>query len=255
MINQSKIINLSLNVRLYCSSSSKSDKIKGLNYTNKELFGSVIKTKKKFENNTQLDTDPVAKDQNSWNSELYWLMRHDKKTAVSAPKVIQNNNNSITSVTKQKTKLKVPAPLLEPKLTKPIESIKMPTTVPMESLKKKLSSDSSKKIKISSTLRKFKESLFPSPVNTSAKVSYTNKCLEIPFSESDLKNMLKYPMISNNKNNCIDGNPIELCEMPSVSKILQATMPEASRKALKKWKLLKIAELGENGFDELQKSM
>lgn len=41
-------------------------------------------------------------------------------------------------------------------------------------------------------------------------------------------------------------------DMPSVGKVLQATMPEASRRALMNWKQLKVAELGIDGFHELQ---
>lgn len=39
---------------------------------------------------------------------------------------------------------------------------------------------------------------------------------------------------------------------PSVGKILQATMTDAARNALIKWKLSKIEELGEEGFKKLQ---
>ncbi|XP_058067107.1 mitochondrial genome maintenance exonuclease 1-like [Anopheles bellator] len=40
---------------------------------------------------------------------------------------------------------------------------------------------------------------------------------------------------------------------PSVSRVLAATMSEASRQALLRWKASKIAELGEEGFQQLQK--
>lgn len=46
---------------------------------------------------------------------------------------------------------------------------------------------------------------------------------------------------------------LEQRQMPSVGKVLQATMPDSSRRALMKWKLTKIAELGEDGFNELQR--
>jgi len=41
-------------------------------------------------------------------------------------------------------------------------------------------------------------------------------------------------------------------DCPSVSKILSATMPEESRKALEKWEKQKIAELGLDGFAKLK---
>ncbi|XP_052873314.1 mitochondrial genome maintenance exonuclease 1-like [Anopheles cruzii] len=40
---------------------------------------------------------------------------------------------------------------------------------------------------------------------------------------------------------------------PSVGRVLAATMPEASRQALLRWKASKIVELGEEGFQQLQK--
>lgn len=42
-------------------------------------------------------------------------------------------------------------------------------------------------------------------------------------------------------------------EVPSVGKVLQATMSEGVRRALKAWKLAKIEELGEDGFAALQR--
>lgn len=42
-------------------------------------------------------------------------------------------------------------------------------------------------------------------------------------------------------------------EVPSVGKILQATMSDGARNALIQWKLSKIEELGEEGFQKLQK--
>lgn len=261
MINHPKIINNLLTLRQYCSS-SKSDIIKGLNYTNKELFGAVIKSKKKPTKNSQNLNDKIAvantvsQDQHSWNSEMYWLMRHDTKATSHQP----NTKLNKTSVIKSKPKLETFVPV-----TKPIEPIQLSTPIPLQ--KHKFSPDSihitsqfdinpAKQIKITSTLRKFKQSLLRTPINSNAKVSYTNEYIEVPFSENDIKNMLKYPMICDETNIISmddNSNTIEVSKMPSVSKILQATMPEASRKALMKWKLLKIAELGEDGFNELQK--
>lgn len=73
----------------------------------------------------------------------------------------------------------------------------------------------------------------------------------IPFTDTDLKSLLDYPMVCDK----IDTSELPTMEsqaLPSVGKILQATMPERARWALKKWKLAKIAELGESGFQEYQ---
>lgn len=49
------------------------------------------------------------------------------------------------------------------------------------------------------------------------------------------------------------GERLDVGQMPSVGKVLQATMPDGARRALMQWKLQKIAELGDEGFNELQK--
>lgn len=72
----------------------------------------------------------------------------------------------------------------------------------------------------------------------------------IPFTDTDLKSILDYPMVCDK----MDINELPALashELPSVGKILQATMPAHSRRALQKWKLAKIAELGMDGFQEL----
>lgn len=77
--------------------------------------------------------------------------------------------------------------------------------------------------------------------------SDSNRISTIPFDDADLKSISNYPLV------CEKASTAQIDEalsnkLPSISKILTATMPEASRYILKKWKLAKIAELGEEGF-------
>lgn len=73
---------------------------------------------------------------------------------------------------------------------------------------------------------------------------------------SGFADILKVPLIYNTHS---DVNLMQIpeltdfTEVPSVGKILQATMSDAARNALIKWKLSKIEELGEEGFRRLQK--
>ncbi|XP_055627252.1 mitochondrial genome maintenance exonuclease 1-like [Toxorhynchites rutilus septentrionalis] len=82
----------------------------------------------------------------------------------------------------------------------------------------------------------------------------------IPFNDNELKSILKFP-IAPSENGTLEQSwtrheqyENEHCRSPSVNKILGATMPEASRQALLRWKDSKIALLGEDGFAEFQKA-
>ncbi|XP_059622654.1 mitochondrial genome maintenance exonuclease 1-like [Phlebotomus argentipes] len=103
------------------------------------------------------------------------------------------------------------------------------------------------------SLLALQQSLPPQPVTEDIppKPSGSSGQISIPFDEETLKELVDFPLMFNKKH--IVGNPgAELGQkMPSVGRILQATMPESARAALMRWKLLKIAELGEEGFREL----
>lgn len=78
---------------------------------------------------------------------------------------------------------------------------------------------------------------------------------QIPFNEDALNSILNYSLICSKceLNRTEDLIADKSLYLPSISKILQATMPESSRIALKKWKLGKIAELGYDGFKQYEK--
>lgn len=77
---------------------------------------------------------------------------------------------------------------------------------------------------------------------------------EIPFDMDDLNAMIKYPLITAK---CSLSQTVALTDrsmkLPSISKVLSATMPEGARIALKKWKSAKIAELGADGFKNYER--
>lgn len=78
-----------------------------------------------------------------------------------------------------------------------------------------------------------------------------NYTSDIPFDETGLKSILRYPLVGQ-KATTAQMDEAMKTNIPSISKILTATMPEVTRKILKKWKLGKIAELGEEGFREYE---
>lgn len=84
---------------------------------------------------------------------------------------------------------------------------------------------------------------------------------EIPFDSKQLKNITSFPLVLQSNdlilNSDFSDSRIQKntsIVTPSVTKILQATMPISQRNALIQWKNLKIAELGLEGFEALQKS-
>lgn len=86
-----------------------------------------------------------------------------------------------------------------------------------------------------------------------------NRCtnVSIPFDDDQLRTIPTYAM------NCVKAD-ISLVDglladksirLPSVSRILQATMSDGARAALKRWKLQKIDELGYDGFQLYQQDI
>lgn len=78
---------------------------------------------------------------------------------------------------------------------------------------------------------------------------------EIPFENEQLRAIPNFPLVwSESKTIGLDKLvPLESSiRLPSVSKILQATMPETARLALVRWKNQKIEELGLEGFEIFQ---
>lgn len=76
----------------------------------------------------------------------------------------------------------------------------------------------------------------------------------IPFDDNELKALLLTPFsrpkaTSDETNEALQSSK----SWPSISKVLSATMSDSAKYALKKWKLAKIAELGDEGFKEYER--
>lgn len=79
--------------------------------------------------------------------------------------------------------------------------------------------------------------------------SNPNRAPTIPFDAFALDSIPKYPLVCKKATTDQTDETLK-AKLPSISKILTATMSEGSRYILKRWKLEKIAELGEDGFRE-----
>uniref|UniRef100_A0A182STH9 Mitochondrial genome maintenance exonuclease 1 n=1 Tax=Anopheles maculatus TaxID=74869 RepID=A0A182STH9_9DIPT len=83
----------------------------------------------------------------------------------------------------------------------------------------------------------------------------------IPFTEKELQHITKFPILPSAKGiierhwKLHEQHESDQYKSPSVNRILSATMSDASRQALLRWKTAKIAELGEAGFAQLQKDI
>lgn len=205
----------------------------------KLLFGA--KNKKNEEKKIEATMDEHGK-----QSEIFWTLEHDAKiikTSKSKKKKIKNEGEiqnqdpvkpkakkiSIKKITNEKT----PAAFARFKF-------EMPKPV---------------KVTIKDALDDLQTHINPPPPADSTPQQ------EIPFDSKQLKSITSFPLIlrSNDlilKNEFQDAriNSYPSVVTPSVTKILQATMPISQRNALIQWKNLKIAELGLEGFEELQKS-
>lgn len=205
-----------------------SARIKKLNYENKALFGAVNKkTTKKEQKIVEIKKEEKESNLNEdeKSSETYWMTQYTH---------LPDFTKKVTKSSK-KSKIILPAEV-EVKKVKTVRKKKVVTEVPKN-------------------LEKFKDCLVPLPVKSRAKKKTSNLVSpEIPFTLEELRNIIDFPLDFGDEKNTIKLLPNDsTIALPSVGKILQATMPEASRRALMQWKAVKIAELGLEGFQELQK--
>jgi hypothetical protein len=75
-------------------------------------------------------------------------------------------------------------------------------------------------------------------------------CKEPKSTDVPLQNILNFPMVSNKSSSEVADQPLGFWKIPSVSKVLNVTMPEDARAALDRWQANLVAQLGEQGFQE-----
>lgn len=266
---------------------SKADRMKKLHFENKYLYGSSIKVKDE-QQVAALTSDDVKNDKDI-SSEIYWTCLHvpevqdftkpkkkEKiKSKAKTPKKLnfeepfESNEPKIAKVKKPKKKTaakEVPVlnedidPVMKNSFSEDVEQQDKKTS-PKKTAKKiniipdlpytltQLSSALPSSKSISKNTKKKKPSDSDSDEDSEER--------DIPFESSQLRAIPNFPLIlQNNKiistfENFVDNKPS--MNLPSVSKVLQGTMPDSQRAALMQWKSVQITELGLEGFELMQK--
>lgn len=235
---------------------SKADRVKKLYADSKTLFGAKVKEVKGKKALSQVkppvDDEPV--NDNDLKSEIYWMCHH-------VPDVQDFSVAKTTKGKKKKTKDEQ-APV---KVTK-----KKKADVPLTQKEPSAAKKKTKAVEFTPELPDSLNKLHDALPDVSAEIKGTlNSVLnlkqpdadikldehDIPFSSQQLTQITNFPLTMNKSKIISSFQNIEHKSfyLPSVSKILQATMPESQRNALVQWKQLKISELGLEGFEAMQK--
>lgn len=225
----------------FCSS----DKIKKINFVNKTLYGAVSKkTRKSTTPTSSIVQDSAADNNESFSGEIYWLVTHAgkslDKTLASGFAKTTTKRNTIQSGVPKASKAEKTNTLFD-------------TELQATPVKKRASQ---MKIIHKASANKVPE-VAPRIIDIAACPGASSYVPSIVFSPRQLRNVLTVPPFGMvDWTGAVDMPllPDGMKKLPSVTKILQSTMSESSRKALLQWKLLKIAELGEDGFNEMQQS-
>lgn len=228
-----------------------------LRHEQKKLYGSVIKEKnaqpasdadQPFDQSYSIisSTSNAKAVSPSLTSEFHWLVKNPDRQSKSKSKAIKIYKSNYDNPDPDTTK--VP---------------KKPTKSPRATKQKKSEIEAIKRIEPAkeAAVNTSASILNPKSAIISAKnlfhefMSSKHKPQVIPFDDSTLQTIVRYPLVC-------DKIPTERTEqvlanksvrLPSISKVLQATMSESARYALKKWKLQKIDELGLDGFKEYER--
>lgn len=270
-------------IRRTHASLTQADRIKNLHFENKQQFGAVVNQKKKRGRprktpETETDSTAVTTDKqddaniNETNktSEIFYLIETNRSpyTLFAQPTNDSSTTGSDKTTSKTETKIKLKSKKdgssLEtiakevkssattsktkskssPKKT-PVETKQEPQTRTVNPSKSALKSTVPKK-----TTPTKNERLKVEKFRAICPDIFLGEPTSIPFLDTEIRAMTKYPLLCQKSEN--NDTETLIKSYPSVSKVLQATMPENSRNALKRWKLQKIAELGEEGFRQMQ---
>lgn len=193
----------------------------------KALYGEKKKNKS---NNSKAEIKELKDDEKGIKSEIFWTLEHEA----------------------DETKLKKKKPSKKNADLKKIKSNEERTPEAFARFKY----DLPKPVKV--TIKDVMDDL-NSQMNLRSSVENNVDQKEIPFNSKQLKELISFPLTLETNNLIVESfsdstlSPSTFIPTPSVSKILQATMSTSQRNALIQWKSLKIAELGLEGFEEMQK--
>ncbi|XP_049836459.1 mitochondrial genome maintenance exonuclease 1-like [Schistocerca gregaria] len=221
--------------------------IKRLNKENKSLFGELLETRSQKRVNVKrnknlFENAQEDKKKNSATGELQWTLTRSTKNIT---KLRQLSNPQIQIIVRKASnhvqKTETPPTAAKPKLT----TVSEPDS--------KVTED------IEGLLPKFDDSNVP-PLPSVTENCKKHTLLHLP--DNVLKSIPSFPLFNNKKieelSTCGSEKAIaenawksEYYKYPAVSRILNATMSEKSRVALRRWQQRMIAELGQEGFMDL----
>lgn len=241
---------------------SKADRVKKLYADSKTLFGAKVKEVKgkKAVAPVKPPIDDEPANDNDMKSEIYWMCHHVPEVQdFTAPKTTKGKKKKEASVKADKNvsaplkaekKKTIDAPVAQKKPSAPKKKTKAVEFAPElpDSLTKLQNALPDVSAEIKSALNSV---LNLKPADADIKLDEH----DIPFSSQQLTQITNFPLVMNKSKIISSFRDIEQKPfyLPSVSKILQATMPESQRNALIQWKQLKISELGLAGFEAMQK--
>lgn len=220
----------------------------------KKLYGGIISSDAKSnDENIESNQQQIEQNHSSRDSpdapqvsnpelsgEFHWLIeRHQKSKNV---KVFGGTSQRSRTLPKSKTE----APKAKPTKTQPATDN---LDKREDKVIQKLSPASKKSVILSA-----KSLLNQFIISRKSDAPHIQRTRSIPFDTEGLRSILNCPLKSKKAslNQIEDTLADQTQHLPSISKVLQATMPEPARQALKRWKLEKIAELGEAGFYRYQ---
>lgn len=270
-IKHLKVLNVNYSTWKYIDtrpSVSKADRIKELQKENKLLFGKAIKKSNKKKGKEEIKPEepiivPSRKQKNDLSSEIYWMCHNpaqNKKNlqnvaSSSTKKVEPPNPDDPFNIQKLMKSMQVET-IEDSTSTNPDELPDIPEIKISKKKSRNLDPSLPETLKIlQSTLPKSNSSNISTQLDFSPNSDVELK--EIPFTNDLLRSIQNFPMILTKNSRSISSfeniDTSNFYSLPSVSKVLQTTMPESQRQALINWKNLKIAELGIEGFEILQK--
>lgn len=234
---------------------SRAEKIKKQNFDTAQLFGPRV-VKKTTQSATAVTRKAKPEQQpreSGVDSEIYWTLPNNVKTSTAPTKTRKKKKGALENVERSE-------------IDKGLELVAKEVPI---ILKKSIEYNYKRDEKLPDTFSRFKLDM-PKPVKVTiqdaldsldSRINYGDKSTrEIPFDENQLRKMIEFPLIPQDNNdlvlNIFDKSVImnrKINFTPSVSKILQATMSVNQKNALIQWKSLKIAELGLEGFEAMQK--
>lgn len=243
---------------MYCTPANRKSKILRLRSTQKQLYGKIIRSDR--DPNDKATEKHAPKASNSMlnelkvsaanrTSEFYWL----NKSGESANGVIKINRYASLN-----NKLAAEKPSSErnsANSTNPKESITLTPKSTTNSIAAAATSQPSTTLNGRNAIISAKKIVQSWMTGRSASnPANATSQQDIPFDMDELSSILKYPLVSGK---CSLSQTVSLTDrtvhIPSISKVLSATMPAGARIALKKWKMAKIAELGVDGFKQYER--